>query len=189
MPRCPWTGDRPLDNHYHDTEWGVPCFSDAVLFEYLVLDSFQAGVSWWLILSKRENFRRAFDQFTPEIIATYGPADVERLLHDAGIIRNRAKIEATIRNAQLYLELRAQTTLSDYLWRYIDGQPIVNRHTELTQVPQYTPLAETMSKDLRKRGFKFMGPTTVYAFLQAAGLVNDHLMSCERWAQVQTLRR
>ncbi|MDX2061839.1 MAG: DNA-3-methyladenine glycosylase I, partial [Bacteroidia bacterium] len=115
--------------------------------------------------------------------------DVERLLHDAGIIRNRAKIEATIRNAQLYLELRAQTTLSDYLWRYVDGQPIVNRHAELTQVPQYTPLAETVSKDLRKRGFKFVGPTTVYAFLQAAGLVNDHLVSCERWAQVQTLRR
>lgn len=190
MSRCPWTHNRPLDNHYHDTEWGVPLYSDPLLFEYIVLDTFQAGVSWWMILAKRENFRAAFDGFVPEIIAGYTKNDIERLLNDASIIRNRLKIEGTISNSRAFLALQAQEgSFAEYLWRFVGGQPIINHYTDISQVPPKTELAERLSKDLKKRGFKYMGPVTTYAFLQAAGIYNDHLENCDRWSEVQQMRR
>lgn len=187
--RCPWCGDDPLYVEYHDTEWGVPDHDSRALWEKLILDGFQAGLSWITILRKRENFRAAFDGFDPVKVAAYGEADVARLLADAGIVRHKGKINGAIKSAQAWQKIEAGTGFADYLWGYVDGQPIVNRYSTLAEIPASTPLSERISKDLRKQGFTFCGPTIVYAFMQAVGMVNDHLTSCPRHAEVQDLRR
>lgn len=181
MARCGWAGPEEIYIDYHDTEWGVPEYDSRALWEKLILDGFQAGLSWITILKKRENFRAAFEGFDPEVIAGWGEAEVDRLLLDPGIIRSRAKIEATIGNARAYLAI---SDFADFCWGYVGGAPIVNRWASLTEVPAFTPLSERVSKDLKKAGFKFCGPTIVYAWLQAVGMVNDHLISCPRHGEV-----
>ena len=179
--RCPWPKDDPLYVAYHDEEWGVPEYDDRALYEKLVLDGFQAGLSWITILRKRENFRRAFDDFVPEKIARYRPAKIERLMDDAGIVRNRAKIEGTVLSARAWLEIMEKGPgFSQLLWDFVDGQPKVNNFRSTSQVPAETAISRAMSKELAQRGFKFCGPTIVYAFMQAVGMVNDHLVSCHR---------
>lgn len=179
--RCPWPGEDPVYIAYHDEEWGVPEYDDRALFEKLILDGFQAGLSWITILRKRESFREAFDGFEPEVIARYKPAKVEKLLQNADIIRHRGKVEATIGNAKAYLAMREKgERFSDFLWGFTDGVPVQNKWTQLSQVPAETPMSIAMSKELKKRGFKFCGPTIVYAFAQAVGIVNDHLVTCHR---------
>lgn len=178
MERCGWVGSDPIYEAYHDDEWGVPEYDSRALFEKLVLDGFQAGLSWITILKKRDNFRRAFEGFDPQKIARWGEEDVQRCLHDPGIIRHRGKIEATIGNAQAYLTIEAAEGFDVFLWRYVDGAPLQNCPTRLADVPAQTALSQTISKDLRKAGFKFCGPTIVYAFMQAVGMVNDHTETC-----------
>ncbi len=179
--RCPWCGDDPLYQQYHDEEWGVPDHDDRSLFECLNLEGAQAGLSWITVLRKRDHYRQVFDGFDAEKIARYDDAKVAALLADPGIIRNRLKVAATIGNAQAYLTLREQgRTLSDYLWAFVDGKPQINHFRTLQDVPVTTPVAEAMSKNLKKRGFRFVGPTIVYAFMQATGMVNDHLIGCPR---------
>ena len=180
--RCGWCGTDPLYVAYHDTEWGVPEYDSQVLFEKLLLDGFQAGLSWITILRKRDNFRAAFDGFDPAKMARYTPKKQERLMQDTGIVRNRLKIEASVSNAQAYLAI---PDFSAYLWDFLDGQVIVNHRRSMKDVPGKTPLAEKISKDLQKRGFRFVGPTIVYAFMQACGLVNDHLIDCHRHEAVK----
>jgi len=183
--RCPWCGDDPLYVAYHDEEWGVPCHDERSLFEFLVLEGAQAGLSWITILRKRENYRRAFHGFDPARIARYGARDVARLLGDAGIVRNRLKIEAAIANAQATLALyEAGGTLDDLLWAAVDGRPRTNRWRRMDQIPVTTPAAERLSKELKRRGFRFIGPTVMYSHMQATGMVNDHLVSCPRHAAV-----
>ncbi len=190
VKRCPWPKDDVLYIAYHDEEWGVPEFDDRALYEKLVLDGFQAGLSWITILRKRENFRRAFDSFVPEKIARYTPKKVERLMQDAGIVRNRAKIEGTVLSARAWLTLMEQGPgFSRYLWDFVDGRPKINRFRTTSQVPAETPVSRTISKDLAQRGFKFCGPTIVYAFMQAVGMVNDHLISCHRHDECAKLGR
>ena len=181
MARCGWAGPEEIYIDYHDTEWGVPEYDSRALWEKLILDGFQAGLSWITILKKRENFRAAFAGFDPEVIAGWGEAEVERLLLDAGIIRSRAKIEATIGNARAYLAI---PDFAEFCWSYVGGAPIVNRWASLAEVPAFTPLSERLSKDLKKAGFKFCGPTIVYAWMQAVGMVNDHLITCPRHGEV-----
>lgn len=182
--RCPWPGENnPLYTSYHDEEWGVPEYDDQALFEKLLLDGFQAGLSWITILRKRDNFRAAFDNFDPERIANYGEADVERLMGNAGIVRNRAKILAATGSAKAWLEIMEQGGFSQYLWNYVDGAPIQNSYSAMSEVPGETALSQQISKDLKGRGFKFVGPTIVYAFMQAVGMVNDHLVGCYRHAE------
>ncbi|MGH6818760.1 MAG: DNA-3-methyladenine glycosylase I [Methylovirgula sp.] len=178
--RCPWPGQDPLYLAYHDEEWGVPEHDDRALFEKFILDGFQAGLSWITILRRRESFRRAFDGFDPEKIARYDARKLAALMRDQGIIRNRAKIEAAVSSARAYLSLREHEGFGRYLWNFVDGRPIENRFRRLAQIPAATPLSEKISKDLKARGFKFCGPTIVYAFCQATGMVNDHLVSCWR---------
>jgi DNA-3-methyladenine glycosylase I len=179
--RCPWCGDDPLYQHYHDHEWGVPEYDDRALFECLNLEGAQAGLSWITVLRKREHYRKVFDGFDAEKIVRYDDRKVVALLQDAGIIRNRLKVAATIGNARSYLALRDEgLTLSDFLWDFVDGSPQINHFHTLKEVPAVTPVAEAMSKVLKKRGFKFVGPTIVYAFMQATGMVNDHLTTCPR---------
>lgn len=181
LKRCPWPGTDPLYVAYHDDEWGVPERDDRALYEKLVLDGFQAGLAWITILRKRDAFREAFEGFQPEKIARYDAKKVEALMQDAGIVRNRMKIEGAIRSAQSWLDMmESGPGFSAYLWDFVDGKPIVNRYKSMGEVPAETPLSRTMSKDLKARGFKFCGPTIVYAFMQATGLVNDHLTSCHR---------
>lgn len=191
ISRCTWCGEDPEYVRYHDDEWGVPEYDDQALFEKLILDGFQAGLSWITILRKRDNFRKAFDDFNPEKIARYTDKKVERLLQDAGIIRHRGKIEATIGNAQIYLDMMESEAggFSGYLWDYVDGAPIQNNWKTLGDMPTKTPMSEALSKDLKKRGFKFCGPTIVYAFAEAVGMVNDHTQDCFRRKQVITLTR
>jgi DNA-3-methyladenine glycosylase I len=184
--RCDWCGVDPLYVHYHDTDWGVPEYDSCALFEKLILDGFQAGLSWITILRKRENFRAAFDGFKPDIIADYDAAKCAALMQDAGIVRNRLKIEGTILGAKAYLEI---PNFSKYLWNFVDGRPINSKLENMKQVPTSTPLAEKISKDLKKRGFKFVGPTIVYAFMQATGFYNDHLVDCHRNEAVKKLVR
>jgi DNA-3-methyladenine glycosylase I len=175
----------PLMISYHDTEWGVPNHDDRTLFEYLVLDAFQAGLSWAIILKKRENFRRALHGFDPMRIARYTNRDLRRLLADPGIIRNRLKLEATITNAQRFLDTRdALGSFSGYIWGFVDGETIAHRYRFTSQIPARTKESDAMSEDLRERGFKFVGSTICYAFMQAAGLVNDHLVDCFRYRAV-----
>jgi DNA-3-methyladenine glycosylase I len=188
--RCAWAGSDPLYQAYHDEEWGVPEYDDRALFEKLVLDGFQAGLAWITILKKRDGFREAFHGFDPERIARYGEKDVERLLGNPGIVRHRGKIEGTIRNAQLYLEILEEPgRFRDYLWRYVDGKPLQNRFAAMKDVPAETEMSKALSKDLKKRGFKFCGPTIVYAFAQAVGMVNDHTTDCFRHREVKRLAR
>lgn len=175
--RCTWQGTDPLYVAYHDTEWGVPHHDSRELFEKLILEGFQAGLSWITILKKRENFRQAFEGFHPEVLASWGEQDVERLLQNAGIVRHRGKIEATISGARAYLEI---PDFSSYLWDFVDGTPIQNNFRTMSEVPAETPLSRKISKDLKSKGFKFCGPTIVYAFIQTSGLVNDHLTGCPR---------
>ncbi len=178
MERCTWCGDDPLYVEYHDTEWGVPERDPRALWEKLVLDGFQAGLAWITILRKRDNFRRAFAGFDPEVIATWGEADVQRLLADPGIVRHRGKIEATIGNAQAWLQIEADGGFAPFLWRFVDGAPVQNRWASMAEVPTETAASQAMSKALKQAGFRFCGPTIVYAFMQATGLVNDHIVPC-----------
>jgi DNA-3-methyladenine glycosylase I len=181
LDRCPWSKKDPLYVAYHDTEWGVPEWDDRALFEKLILDGFQAGLSWITILRKRENFRQAFDGFEPEVIARYGERKVTALMNDAGIVRNRAKIEGTILSARGYLDIMEKGPgFSKLLWGIVDGKPQVNHRRSIAEVPAETPASRAMSKELSARGFKFVGPTIVYAFMQAVGMVNDHLVTCHR---------
>jgi DNA-3-methyladenine glycosylase I len=184
--RCPWPRDDALYARYHDEEWGVPEYDDRALYEKLVLDGFQAGLSWITILRKRENFRRAFDDFVPEKIARYRPAKIERLMHDAGIVRNRAKIEGAVLSARAWIEVMEKGPgFSKLLWEFLDGKPKVNRFRTIRQIPTETATSRAMAKELAARGFKFCGPTIVYAFMQAVGMVNDHLITCYRHEAVK----
>ena len=180
ITRCEWaTGVDPLYVAYHDEEWGVPLFDDQKLFEMLILEGAQAGLSWITILKKRENYRRAFDNFDPVKIARYTDKKRASLLADAGIVRNRLKVNAAIVNAQCYLEVLKETgSFSDYLWKFVEGEPVMNHWAKLELMPVTTPQSDAMSKDLKKRGFKFIGSTTCYAFMQAVGMVNDHTKDC-----------
>jgi DNA-3-methyladenine glycosylase I len=189
IKRCPWPKDDPLYLAYHDEEWGVPEFDDRALYEKLVLDGFQAGLSWITILRKRENFRRAFGSFAPEKIARYRPAKIESLMQDAGIVRNRAKIEGTVLSARAWLELMDKGPgFSKFLWDFVDGKPKVNHFKTMGQIPAETATSRTLSKELAQRGFKFCGPTIVYAFMQAVGMVNDHLVTCHRYEACQAIK-
>jgi len=184
--RCGWCGVDPVYMRYHDEEWGVPEYDSRALFEKLLLDGFQAGLSWITILRKRENFRTAFDGFQPAVIAAYKPAKIEALMQDAGIVRNRLKIEGAVKSAQAYLEME---DFSAYWWNAVGGKPIYKNYDSLKQIPPKNALTEKLSKDLAKRGFKFIGPTIIYAFMQACGLFNDHLVTCHRCEAVRKLAK
>jgi DNA-3-methyladenine glycosylase I len=188
--RCPWAGIAdPLYARYHDEEWGVPKTDDRAMFEKLVLEGFQSGLSWITILRKRENFRTAFHGFDARRIAGYGARDIARLMADPGIVRNRLKIEATIDNARALLKLQERTGLAAFLWGLVDGRPQINRHRSSRSVPAETPASKAISKALKAEGFRFVGPTTVYAFMQATGMVNHHLLSCARYEPCARLQR
>ncbi|MEQ1714717.1 MAG: DNA-3-methyladenine glycosylase I [Hyphomicrobium sp.] len=190
IARCPWPGIAdPVYAHYHDTEWGVPLTDDRALFEKLVLEGFQSGLSWLTILKKRENFRRAFHGFDTAKIARYGAKDIARLMDDAGIVRNRLKIEATIDNARAYLVLAKRLPLSHFVWSHIESGPQQNCLATLKDAPSQTEVSKRISKALKAEGFRFVGPTTVYAFMQSSGMVNDHLVSCPRHAACGKLQR
>lgn len=186
--RCGWAAGGELDRGYHDAEWGVPRTSDRDLFEALTLEGAQAGLSWSTILKKRDGYRRAFLGFEPEAVAAMGPDDVERLLEDPGIVRHRGKIESTLNNAARVLDVqREHGSLASYLWGFVDGAPVQNAWRRLSDLPAATPLSKALSKDLKKRGFRFVGPTTCYAFMQAVGMVNDHQVDCFRHEPVRRL--
>ena len=179
--RCTWCSDDPVYVSYHDEEWGVPVHDDRLLFEFLVLEGAQAGLSWLTILKKRENYRKAFDHFDVARVARYGQADVDRLLHDSGIVRNRLKIEASIKNAQGVLTIQKEFgTFDDYVWGYVHGVPLQNCWKQMRDIPTKTAVSDQMSRDLKKRGFNFVGTTICYSFMQAVGLVNDHSEDCFR---------
>jgi DNA-3-methyladenine glycosylase I len=189
MPRCPWAISEP-NLTYHDEEWGVPVHDDRKLYEFLILEGAQAGLSWTTILNKRKNYRKAFDGFRAEKIACYSPRDVKRLLADSGIVRNRLKIAAAIENARAFLAVRKEFGSFDtYLWSFVGGKPKQNRWRRMAQVPTRTPESDAMSRDLSRRGFKFVGSTICYALMQATGMVNDHLVSCPRHAQLDGLKK
>lgn len=187
--RCAWCGDDPVYVAYHDNEWGVPEHNDKALYEKLCLDGFQAGLSWIIVLKKRDNFRAAFDDFEPEKVARYGKRQVNRLLKDAGIIRSQTKINGAIANAKAWLEIMDTSggSFNDFLWKHVHNTPIVNKWKTDKQLPAATSISEAMAKDLKKHGFKFVGPTICYAFMQAVGMVNDHVISCPRYKAVQKL--
>jgi DNA-3-methyladenine glycosylase I len=190
LKRCPWPKQDPLYIAYHDEEWGVPEYDDRALYEKLILDGFQAGLSWITILRKRDNFRKAFDNFQPEKIARYTPKKIERLMQDAGIVRNRAKIEGAVASARAYLHIMESCPgFSILLWDFLDGKPKLNHFRSVKQVPAETDISRKVSKELIARGFKFVGPTIVYAFMQAVGMVNDHLVACHRHAACTKLAR
>jgi DNA-3-methyladenine glycosylase I len=180
VKRCPWARN-PLAIRYHDREWGVPVRNDRKLFEFLILEGAQAGLSWDTILAKRANYRRAFDGFDPRKVARYGAARKRRLLADAGIVRNRAKIDSAVANAKAFLAVQAEFgSFSTYVWGFVGGKPIVNRHRTVKTVPARTPVSDALSKDLKRRGFNFVGSTIMYAFMQAVGMVDDHMAGCFR---------
>jgi DNA-3-methyladenine glycosylase I len=186
--RCAWCEGDPLYIDYHDKEWGVPLHGDTALFEFLTLEAFQAGLSWLIVLRKREAFRGAFAGFDPRRVARFNARSIQRLLRDASIIRNRAKLEAAVGNARAFLAVQEEHGSFDrYIWGFTDGRPIVNHRRSLKKIPAHTPLAVTISKDLKARGFAFVGPTVIYAHMQATGMVNDHLVSCFRHAECQEL--
>lgn len=188
LKRCPWPGEDPIYVAYHDTEWGVPERDARALWEKLILDGFQAGLAWITILRKREGIRDAFDNFDPEIVARYGEDDIQRLLGDARIIRSRAKINAAIRGAQIWLEMRDNgEDFSEWLWSFVGGEPIQTNWSDFREAPVKTEQSEAMAKALKKRGFNFCGPVIVYAFMQAVGMVNDHQNTCFRHAQVRAM--
>jgi DNA-3-methyladenine glycosylase I len=185
VTRCSWAGNDPAMVAYHDTEWGVPVHDDTTHFEFLVLEGAQAGLSWSTILKRRAGYRKAFAEFDVAKVARFTPARVEKLLLDTGIIRNRAKVEATVRNARAFLAVQKEFGSFDaYVWGFVGGRPVVNRWRRIAQVPPTSAESDALSKDLRRRGFGFVGPTIVYAHLQATGLVNDHLVSCFRYAEL-----
>ena len=189
MPRCPWATAEPAIN-YHDEEWGVPVHDDRVLFEFLILEGAQAGLSWNTILKKRENYRKAFDGFRAEKIVRYGKRDVQRLLSNDGIVRNRLKIAATIDNAKMFLAVREEFgTFDAYLWSFVGGKPIQNRWRTMAAVPAQSAESDAISQDLLRRGFKFVGSTICYALMQATGIVNDHLVTCPRYAELSGAHR
>lgn len=188
--RCPWSGiGEGIYARYHDEEWGVPHADNNRLFEKLILEGFQSGLSWLTILRKREGFRQAFAGFDPEKIARFGQADFERLMADPGIVRNRAKITATIDNAKAYLALTERISLAAFLWGHVDGRPVINRRSKLSEIPAETDASRRISKALKAEGFRFVGPTTVYAFMQSTGMVNDHLVGCPRHAACERLQK
>jgi DNA-3-methyladenine glycosylase I len=188
MPRCPWATVEP-NITYHDREWGVPVHDDRVLFEFLILEGAQAGLSWTTILKKRDNYRKAFDGFHPQKIAHYGAREVRRLLRDSGIVRNRLKIAAAIENAKRFLVVRKEFGSFDaYLWQFVGGKAIQNRRQRMSDVPARTAESDAMSRDLQRRGFKFVGSTICYALMQAVGMVNDHLVTCPRYAELGSKR-
>ncbi len=188
MKRCPWGTTDELYIRYHDEEWGVPVYEDKKQFEFLVLESAQAGLSWHTILKKRENYRAAYDDFDVEKVAKYNEKKIEELMQNAGIIRNRRKIEASINNAWLFLGIQKEFgSFCNYLWEFVNGKPVVNQWTEVSQIPAKTELSDCISKDMKKRGFKFLGSITIYSHLQATGLVNDHLISCFRYKECKEL--
>ena len=185
IKRCAWPKTE-LDISYHDKEWGVPVHDDRLLFEFLILEGAQAGLSWSTILNKRAAYRKAFADFDPVRVARFDRRKIDRLMSDAGIVRNRLKVESAVANARAFIELqREYGTFDRYVWKFVDDKPVVNRHRSLSTVPARTAQSEALSKELAKRGFKFVGPTIMYAFMQATGLVNDHLVNCPRWASVQ----
>ena len=189
MPRCPWATTEPAIS-YHDQEWGVPVHDDRLLFEFLILEGAQAGLSWNTILRKRENYRKAFDGFRPEKIARYGTGDMQRLLGDAGIVRNRLKIAATIENAKMFFAVRKEFRSFDaYMWSFVGGKPIQNRWRTMAEVPARTAESDAMSRDLLRRGFKFVGSTICYALMQTTGMVNDHLVTCPRRTELGGVQR
>ena len=184
--RCAWSGKEPIYLEYHDKEWGKPVYDDQTLFEFLTLETFQAGLSWITILKKRENFRKAFDGFDYKKIANYSDKKIASLLLDAGIIRNKLKVNSAVTNAQAFMKIQEEFgSFSTYIWGFVDGKPIKNKFKSMGDMPANTPLSDTISKDLKKRGFKFVGSTVVYAHMQATGMVNDHLTSCFRYDEVQ----
>lgn len=186
--RCPWTLSNPINVPYHDAEWGVPLRDARALFELLILEGAQAGLSWTTILAKRGNYRKAFDGFDPARIARYSPAKVERLMQDAGIVRNRLKIESTIGNARAYLDLQQRgVAFDEFLWGFVDGKPVRNAWRRSEQVPVSTPVSDRLSKALKRSGFRFVGTTIMYAFMQASGMVNDHLVTCFRHSEIERM--
>jgi len=186
--RCPWPGKNPLMTRYHDEEWGVPLFDDKKLFEFILLDTFQAGLSWAIILNKRQGFRRAFDGFDVHKIAGYGEEKIGELLADPGIIRNKLKVRATVNNARCFIRIQDEFgSFSRYIWQFVNGEPVLNRREREGDIPNRSDESDAMSADLKKRGFKFVGTTTCYAFMQAAGLVNDHLTSCFRYDEIRRM--
>lgn len=177
--RCAWCEKDDLYRNYHDNEWGKPVYDDATIFEFLILETFQAGLSWYTVLAKRENFRKAFDNFNLKKIANYSEDKIAELAEDAGIIRNKLKIKATVTNAQAFIKVQEEFgTFSKYIWRFVDGKPIDNHPKTLSEVKATTPISDALSKDMKKRGFKFVGSTVMYAHMQATGMVNDHVMDC-----------
>lgn len=185
---CPWPAGNPLMECYHDEEWGVPVTNDRTFFEFLTLDAFQAGLSWAIVLNKRQNFREAFDDFDFEKIALYDDNKMALLGQNPGIIRNKLKIRATVENAQAFIRIRKEFgTFSRYIWQFTNFQPIVNKWTTLSEIPASTPVSDQMSKDLKKKGFRFVGSTICYAFMQAAGMINDHLVTCSRYHEINKL--
>jgi DNA-3-methyladenine glycosylase I len=185
MERCHWAGSDPLYVEYHDKEWGVPVYEDQKLFEFLILETFQAGLSWITVLRKRENFRKAFDQFDYHKISAYGEEKIQDLLGNAGIIRNRLKVRATVTNAQAFIKVREEFgSFSKYIWGFVEGKPIQNKFKIMSELPASTELSDRISKDLKKRGFKFVGTTVVYAHMQATGMVNDHVEGCFRYKEL-----
>ncbi|AIL12726.1 DNA-3-methyladenine glycosylase [Candidatus Paracaedimonas acanthamoebae] len=188
MERCVWAVKTSYEQDYHDDEWGVPQHDDRILYEFLILEMAQAGLNWRTILQKRENYRKAYHGFDPLKVVSFGAQEVEQMLLDPGLIRNRAKIEASIIAASIFLEIQKEhSSFSTYLWNFVDGKPIHNHWASLSEVPVTTPLSEQLSKDLKKRGIKFFGPTTAYAFLQAIGVVNDHVVTCFRHQELMKL--
>jgi DNA-3-methyladenine glycosylase I len=190
VPRCPWAGDDPLYQDYHDREWGAPLHDERRHFEMLVLEGFQAGLSWLTILRKRENFRAAFDQFDPKKVAAYGPKKIETLMADAGIVRNRRKIEAAVKNARAFLAIQKEFGSFDrYLWSFVDHKPVQNSFRSIGEIPAESETSRAISLDLKKRGMSFVGPTIIYAHMQAIGMVNDHLVNCPRHAALKKAAR
>jgi len=189
MNRCPWSTSNELYIRYHDEEWGVPVYDDRKQFEFLVLESAQAGLSWNTILNKRENYRAAYEGFDVQKVAEYAEKKIAELMQNAGIIRNRRKITASINNAQCFIEIQKEFgSFCNYLWNFVGGKPLVNHWTEINQIPARTELSDRISKDLKKRGFQFLGSIIIYSHLQATGLVNDHIMSCFRWKECQKIQ-
>jgi DNA-3-methyladenine glycosylase I len=183
--RCGWVSGDPLLIEYHDEEWGVPLYDDLKLFEFLMLEGAQAGLNWILVLKKRENYRKAFSGFDPKIVATYGEMEIMGLLENPGIIRNRRKIEGAVGNARLFLDIQEEFgSFAEYCWEFVNGKPVVNRWKDVSQIPKGTPESDAFSKDLKSRGFKFTGPTIIYSFMQAVGMVNDHIEDCFRYCQL-----
>jgi DNA-3-methyladenine glycosylase I len=187
--RCEWPGDNPLMIKYHDKEWGVPVHNDRKLFEFLLLEGFQAGLSWNTILNKRENFRKAFDNFDFNKVVCYNKRKINSLMKDAGIIRNKLKIESAVTNAKAFIEVRKQFgTFNKYIWGFVNNKPVINKYKKLSDIPAFSILSDLISKDLKKRGFKFVGSTIIYAHMQATGMVNDHTTDCFRYKQIVNLK-